>query len=74
VPWGKKHKTAEDPEDEAYAADIERQMQIEREHEQRQTHTQSQPQALPNPYDKAEVKDSECCCSILTSWENLTSL
>ena len=59
VPWGK-HKTSEDPEDEAYAADIERQMQTERDREKSQSHTQLRPQAMPNPYDKAEVTGREC--------------
>ena len=59
VPWGK-HKASEDPDDEAYAADIERQMQTEREREKSQSHTQLRPQAMPNPYDKAEVTGREC--------------
>ena len=62
VPWGK-HKASEDPEDEAYAADIERQMQTEREREKSQSHAQLRPQAMPNPY--AEVTGRECC-SILS--------
>ena len=73
VPWGKKHKAAEDPEDEAYAADVERQMQTERKREQRWSPTQLQPQALPNPYDRAEVKGRECCL-IPTAWKRLRSL
>jgi hypothetical protein len=59
VPWGKKHPPTEDLEDEAYSAEVERQMKKNR--EQRQTFTQTQvvtqPHALPNPNlnDKAEV-------------------
>jgi len=58
MPWGRKHQTPEDLEDEVYAAEVERQNQteLERDREQRQTFTQTQPHALPNPNDKAEVK------------------
>jgi len=61
MPWGRK-QTPEDPEDEAYAAEVERQIQMEKDHEQRRTFTQTQPYVLPNLNlnislnDKAEVK------------------
>ena len=60
MPWGKKHQTPEDLEDEVYAAEVERQNQMERDREQQQTFTQTQPHAFPNPNDKAEVKGREC--------------
>ena len=60
MPWGKKHQTPEDLEDEAYAAEIERQNRMERDREQRQTFTETQPHVLPNPNDKMEVKDRGC--------------
>lgn len=55
VPWGKKHKFSGDPEDEAYAADVERQMQVERDR-QPESYTQLQPQGS----DKVAVKNREC--------------
>jgi len=55
MPWGRK-KTPEDPEDEAYAAEVERQIQMEKDHEQRRTLTQTQPYVLPSLNDIAEVK------------------
>jgi len=55
MPWGRK-QTPEDPEDEAYAAEVERQIQMEKDHEQRRTLTQTQPYVLPSLNDIAEEK------------------